>query len=87
LVLALLVSRGCAAAAPRPAARPPASRSIISRTDVFQRALAAKRDFYREMAAYGEDYLSTDDMLQVGWWWWGLCVCVWWGGGEGGGAG
>lgn len=38
---------------------------IISRTDIFQRALAAKREFYKEMAAYGEDYLTGDDFVNM----------------------
>jgi hypothetical protein len=42
--------------------------SIISRTDIFQRALAAKREFYKEMAAYGEDYLTGDDFVNVSGW-------------------
>lgn len=37
---------------------------IISRTDIFQRALAAKQEFFREMSAYGEDYLG-DDLLNM----------------------
>lgn len=40
-------------------------RSIISRTDIFQRALAAKKEFYKELATYGEDYLGVDGASQV----------------------
>ncbi len=57
------------------AARPHRCRSIISRTDIFQRALAAKAegaDFYAEMAAYGEDYLGEAGAGQVG----GLAGCL-----------
>ncbi|KAL4447673.1 hypothetical protein ABPG75_004892 [Micractinium tetrahymenae] len=38
---------------------------IISRTDIFQRALSAKKAFYRELATYGEDYLGVDGASQV----------------------
>lgn len=40
--------------------------SIISRTDIFQRALSAKKEFYKELAAYGEDYLGEEGASQVG---------------------
>lgn len=38
---------------------------IISRTDIFQRALAAKKEFYKELAAYGEDYLGLEGADQM----------------------
>lgn len=46
-------------------AAPPQHRSIISRTDIFQRALAAKAEFYKELATYGEDYLGEQGAASV----------------------
>lgn len=44
----------------------PPWRSIISRTDIFQRALSAKKEFYKQLAAYDEDYLGSQGAQTVG---------------------
>ena len=47
-----------------PCRSPSPACSIISRTDIFQRALAAKQEFYKELATYGED-LGADGASKV----------------------
>lgn len=44
----------------------PPCRSIISRTDIFQRALSAKKEFYEQLATYDEDYLGSQGAQTVG---------------------
>lgn len=39
--------------------------SIISRTDIFQRALSAKKEFYNQLATYDEDYLGSEGAQTV----------------------
>lgn len=44
----------------------PPWRSILSRTDIFRRAMEAQSEFYSTMATYGEDYLSAEEAEKVG---------------------